>query len=161
MRKRLLLLYISMCLTFWRGMRIVVVLSALSFPLVNGWFDRNRWFIWALSCEWGCTVPSTNDRGSQTPSLCPSGAKNWPVWWVPVDYFTFFGPHRSWTSSLRYSLVSLNLSPLAHLTSLFFSALSPCRLLPFYFFPLCTTSWYLYLQLPFSCSCFLSFSWIF
>lgn len=154
---------ISMCLTFSPGMRtsslhgLLVVLSALSFPLVNGWFDRNRWFIRALSCEWGCTVPSTNDRGSQAPSFCPSGAKNWPVWWVPVDYFTFFDLHHSWTSSLRYNLVSLNISPLAHLTSLFLSALSPCCLLSFYFFPLCITSWYLCLQLF---PALVSFSWI-
>lgn len=85
------------------------VLSAACFPWVNGWFDHNRWFIWALSCEWGCTVPSTNDRGSQAPSFCPSGAKNWSVWWVPVDYFTFFDLHHSRTTSLCYGLVSFNL----------------------------------------------------
>lgn len=100
------------------------VLSAACFPWVNGWFDHNRWFIWALSCEWGCTVPSTNDRGSQAPSFCPSGAKNWSVWWVPVDYFTFFDLHHSRTTSLCYSLVSFNLSPLAQLTCLFFSTLT-------------------------------------
>lgn len=128
---------ISMCLTssgsLERGALLCMdgVLSAVCFPLVNGWFDHNRWFIWSLSCEWGCTIPSTNDGGSQAPPFGPSGAKNWPVWWVPVDYFTFSDLHHSWTSSLRYNLVSLNLSPLAHLTSLSFSALSPSSVLPF------------------------------
>lgn len=35
------------------------------------------------------------------------------------------------------------LSPLTHLTSFFHSALSPSRVLPFYFFPVClTSSWF-------------------
>lgn len=93
------------------------ILSAVSFLLVNGWFDHNRWFLRALSCEWGCTLPSYNDRGSQAPSFCPSGAKSWPVWWVPVDYFTLFilasvGLHPASTT-----FVSLSLPPFAHLTS--------------------------------------------
>lgn len=134
------------------------VLSAACFPWVNRWCDHNRWFIWALSCEWGCTVPSTNDRGSQAPSFCPSWAKNWPVWWVPVDYFTFFDLHHSRTTSHCYGLVSFNLSPLAQLTCLFFSTLSPSwvlLLLPCMLHP--AFSWYLCLQLPFSFFCFDSF----
>lgn len=110
-----------------------IVLLAISVSLVKRWFDHNRWFIWALSCEWGCSISSNNDRGSQAPSFCPSGATNWPVWWVHVDYFTLFDFHHSWTSSSCYNLTSLNLSPLARLT-LFFSTLPPSWVLPFYFF---------------------------
>lgn len=47
-----------------------------TFTLVNAWSGLNRGFILSLSCEWGCTIPSTNDRGSQAPTICPRGAKN-------------------------------------------------------------------------------------
>lgn len=70
------------------GDQVYPDLSSISttFTWVNARSDCNRWFIWSLSCEWGCTIPSTNDRGSQAPSVCPCGAKNWSVWWVPLGF---------------------------------------------------------------------------
>lgn len=58
--------------------------STVTSTWVNAWSDWYRRFIWSLSCEWGCTIPSTHDRGAQAPSLCPRRAKNWSVWWVSL-----------------------------------------------------------------------------
>lgn len=139
---------ISCCLLFLLNEKEVVVvaearfqrswdncskLSGVSFPLLNGWFDRNRWLIWALSCEWGCTIPSANDRGSQAPSFGPSGAKNWPVWWVPVDYFTTVGHHPSPTAFVLHSFSSHTPDVLVLFSSFTFLSSS------LYFFPACIT----------------------
>lgn len=128
---------------------IVVYFQSL---ILNRWFDHNRWFIRALSCEWGCAIPSTNDRGSQAPSVCPSGPKNWPVWWVPADYFNFFLIITTWgkLSSSATSFPS-NFVPSwaadlfvssAPLPSWLLLLLPPCVLHP-------TSSWHLSLNVPF------------
>lgn len=85
-------------------------------PALRCWFGCNRWFLWALSCEWGCSIPSYNDRGPQAPSFCPSGAKNWSVRWVHVDPLTYF--HLDFICSAQ--LPSLLISPLSLLTLFIF-----------------------------------------
>lgn len=104
--------------------------SCSSFLLVNWRFNCNRWLIRALSCEWGCTIPTYNDWGSQASSFCPSCTENWPVWWVQVDCF----PHFLFTQVEHHSPLQPHLSPLSLLT-LFFLFSSLTSSFPFIFFP--------------------------
>ncbi len=46
------------------------------------WFGLSRWFVRAVSCEWGGSLSSSNDRGSWTPPLCTCRATGWTVRWV-------------------------------------------------------------------------------
>lgn len=130
---------VEVCVVTLKGRKEDLVcpgLTSVSTTLtwINAWSDCNRWFIRSLSCEWGCTIPSTNDRGSQAPSICPCGAKNWSVWWVPLGFlhlradatsslvlFPFFFP------TLVHSFILF--TPLTFLSSFSYLSFMSCILL--------------------------------
>ncbi len=75
-------------------------------------FGLSRWIVWTVSCEWGGSLSSSNDRGSWTPPLCTSRATGRTVRWVVIIVLpltsTLRPVHTGTNIGARYSLAFFN-----------------------------------------------------